>query len=693
MGGRRPKRRKLPLLGPPKDDGQSNRLDQPLTAAQLEAAARKQHDLPRRAQAAARAEHRRRKEASARDMARRKALLPYLEGIRYTDHELGRARRLVDAPPPPDDAFQRDAALDERDKRTRVETARQRTAESRGRLTPGGLCDLPGAEDKASALEVADELDARAGGASTRQRMDLLAEPDDAELLREYSARLLRRVARREAEAERIRVGSAPAKGAASDSTGRFPRFADRTRLAVPEAEPRDRGSAWFLATLARAYDAIWEANGKAGRLPPDEEGDDESALAAPKPRSPPVPDVVADMFWRRQGALAPATAREFVRELEKAERAGCRDAALFAGFLTEVRAEDPLLAMAHARRIAEGLFSLDFKQPRQPLRDGADGRVGQAGLLPQADRCPALAPHPLYTSSELRDLKSTLYDPHAVALLLPRNAVLELLRELCGQEAGAARAREDEIRSRGMSAKAAHERRKRQAKQAASRGSRATTPGSSRRPSLSEAGSDAPTEDPLEQLQLPPEAVEAATTPGRMAENVLSKLEACVLKASDGKERLFRPAPPGSALAFPAVEGTLDRDFCDASLFFEAIADFVENSLPEDVVAYSRGADLPLTNRGDAARRRRSAETSRGAAATRTFRGDESRRRRGRTLDRPRRRDAVVAGTSSTTTTANAWRWSGLSRPPWTTPPQLRICETSYGKPNATRRRPRSTS
>ena len=138
-------------------------------------------------------------------------------------------------------------------------------------------------------------------------------------------------------EAERIRIGAAPspdktllATSSTKVSYDRFSRFAHRCRLAALDYYPvRDRGSQFLLKTLSDAYDAVWQANAAVTAPPPS---DDPNVDVKP-PEIPVVPDVVADMFWRKCGTLAPQQALEFITELEKAERAGA-ESALFAGFL-----------------------------------------------------------------------------------------------------------------------------------------------------------------------------------------------------------------------------------------------------------------------------------------------------------------------------------------------------------------------
>ena len=447
--------------------------------------------LPKDQRALARIQTRKRKEASAVVMSRRKALLPHLEGITYIHDELGKARTSALGkwwPGDPKylvktqlkDYFTEDTRLDESDLKRRRETAERRTLQSSQRLRPGGLWDLPGTADAKKARKVIADLDEEQS-ASTRQRLDLLAEPVDAELLHEYSEKLQKKIKAREEEAERIRIGAAPspdktllATSSTKVSYDRFSRFAHRCRLAALDDYPvRDRGSQFLLKTLSDAYDAVWQANAAVTAPPPS---DDPNVDVKP-PEIPVVPDVVADMFWRKCGTLAPQQALEFITELEKAERAGCRESALFAGFLSETRNEDGLLVLCQARRVAIGLYSLDPSKPTQLIRDGADGRFGQNGLLPQLDQCPLLSAHPLYASPELKDKKSTLYDRNVVRILLPRKAALEIIRELCGQESGAARARQDELNSRGLSARAAREaQKKRKGSQLSQQSSRVST-------------------------------------------------------------------------------------------------------------------------------------------------------------------------------------------------------------------------
>ena len=659
---RRGTKRPLPALGPPPAERRKG-LGEPLDINKLneEARAASTTSLPKQERALARARTRKRKEASAVVMARRKALLPHLEGITFVGDELLRAREaalgtwwpgdpLYLAKTQTRDYFAQDAKLDEADVARRRSTAERRELESRSRLRPGGLWDLPGTADAKKARKVVADL---GDSASTRQRLDLLAEPLDVELLEEYSGRFKRRIDARAAEAERIRVGAAPTGASAlATETGvsydRFSRFAHRCRLqALDDFDapgPRDRGAQFLLSTMDAAYAAVWSANAALNAPPPKEEDDDDLK----PPDIPVVPDVVADMFWRRNGALAPQQAREFLAELEKAERAGCRESALFAGFLSETRSEDGLLVLCQARRVAVGLYSLDPSKPTQPVRDGADGRFGQTGLLPALDQCPLLSAHGLYASPELRDKKSTLYDRNVVRVLLPRRAALEILREVCGQESGAARAREDELNSRGLSARAAAAAQKQRGSQQSSRASTASgtwyfgedrdklaehDPALVKAPHWvrfdvntqrtledafkSEEGGVATSDERtidfgrMEQInarsgirrcvlrdvdeaeplvEFPTELGALAAKPNNIADELLEKLER---EAVNREEVLFIKAPADACLAFAAVHGSVaDKEYVDLARLLESLAEFVESALPDDILAYVRFDD-----------------------------------------------------------------------------------------------------
>ena len=156
---RRGTKRPLPALGPPPAERRKG-LGEPLDINKLneEARAASTTSLPKQERALARARTRKRKEASAVVMARRKALLPHLEGITFVGDELLRAREaalgtwwpgdpLYLAKTQTRDYFAQDAKLDEADVARRRSTAERRELESRSRLRPGGLWDLPGTAD------------------------------------------------------------------------------------------------------------------------------------------------------------------------------------------------------------------------------------------------------------------------------------------------------------------------------------------------------------------------------------------------------------------------------------------------------------------------------------------------------------------------------------------------------------------
>ena len=90
---KRLKRRQLPALGPPPVERRAS-LGEPLDVQKLNEQAREASTstLPKDQRALARIQTRKRKEASAVVMSRRKALLPHLEGITYIHDELGKAR-------------------------------------------------------------------------------------------------------------------------------------------------------------------------------------------------------------------------------------------------------------------------------------------------------------------------------------------------------------------------------------------------------------------------------------------------------------------------------------------------------------------------------------------------------------------------------------------------------------------------
>ena len=194
-----------------------------------------------------------------------------------------------------------------RSTKRRRETAERRVTKFAA-VRPGGLWDLPGTADAKKARKVIADLDEEQS-ASTRQRLDLLAEPVDAELLHEYSEKLQKKIKAREEEAERIRIGAAPspdktllATSSTKVSYDRFSRFAHRCRLAALDDYPvRDRGSQFLLKTLSDAYDAVWQANA-AVTAPPN---DDPNVDVKP-PEIPVVPDVARQRpggsaaRWRR---------------------------------------------------------------------------------------------------------------------------------------------------------------------------------------------------------------------------------------------------------------------------------------------------------------------------------------------------------------------------------------------------------
>jgi len=126
------KKKDLPLLHPWSDRSRS-KLGTPVTLEDLEKAARSQHPMPRRLAAKAREELRQKKAKSARDMAKRKALLPYLEGIQYTDQEVDRVKATIRAEAEAPDTFGRDVrashahwAASELQRWTRGELKRER---------------------------------------------------------------------------------------------------------------------------------------------------------------------------------------------------------------------------------------------------------------------------------------------------------------------------------------------------------------------------------------------------------------------------------------------------------------------------------------------------------------------------------------------------------------------------------------
>ena len=135
--------------------------------------------------------------------------------------------------------------------------------------------------------------------------------------------------------------------------------------------------------------------------------------------------------------------------------------------------------------------------------------------------------------------------------MLLPRVAVEKLLAELCGGEAGAEAARDDEISARGMSAKKAKE----------------------KGFDVVEADEEEPSGD-----------LEGATTPSNQVRQLLAKLEETVLTKYEGERKLFNPAPRGSSLVFPALLNAPfgDLDYCDATtLFATSGAAWTSNSSP----------------------------------------------------------------------------------------------------------------
>ncbi|KAH8049346.1 hypothetical protein JL721_11711 [Aureococcus anophagefferens] len=322
--GKPAKKRPLPLMDPSLSGASLRRskVGTPLSLEDLEKAARSVREPPRRGAARAREALRRKKAESARLMAKRKALLPYLEGIHYNDMEVTRVKR--------------------KDRKLRKVRARELLAADAESLDGSvHVPDVTAAQDKKLRRAMTP-----AESKATQQRTALLKGPDDTVYLTDHSARLLRRMKRKAVEAERVKTGSAPVTSVAADCRsvcGRFPWFGERMKIldygqrADAMAPPRDRGSAWLLATLAFCYDALYDANGRCGapRARPKSKPPRPDAienLHTKKVRPPRVPDVVADAFWRSHGAVAPCVAYEFCAS-SSAEICGCEDSTQFISF------------------------------------------------------------------------------------------------------------------------------------------------------------------------------------------------------------------------------------------------------------------------------------------------------------------------------------------------------------------------
>ena len=74
-----------------------------------------------------------------------------------------------------------------------------------------------------------------------------------------------------------------------------------------------------------------------------------------------------------------------------------------------------------------------------------------------------------------------------------------------------------------------------------------------------------------------------------RRSPMIAEKLER---EAINNQEVLFDEAPPDSILAFPAVYGSTNREYVDFGRLLESLADFIENALPDDILAYVRFDD-----------------------------------------------------------------------------------------------------
>ena len=88
---------------------------------------------------------------------------------------------------------------------------------------------------------------------------------------------------------------------------------------------------------------------------------------------------------------------------------------------------------------------------------------------------------------------------------------------------------------------------------------------------------------------EFPAELGELAANPEAIADELLEKLER---EAINNQEVLFDEAPPDGILAFPAVYGSTNREYVDFGRLLESLADFIENALPDDILAYVRFDD-----------------------------------------------------------------------------------------------------
>lgn len=470
------------------------------------------------------------------ELARRKALLPHLD-------ELARIELRTS------DYLKSIKAID------------LETTASGGDMTVPVWDEIQAREDSKPTLAESGELlpEEGNGANSTLARRQLLAEPTDADMLRNCAKELHQLHLQAAKEDEAKRLGLKLAKTPRSEVYSlcqQYPRFCELLRIkelgaALPAEFDDQRGPSWLVKVTEEVYDALTTAYG-AGR--PGTRQRFALPWATPRP-----PEVAAEYLWRRSGCLAPLISLRLIREINRASLSGSTDALMFQSFLSEHRDVESLAVVLYARGFLETVYSMSLRQVSQRAITRVNGRTGQRGTLPRKEELPLIVAHPTYSSEALQIASSSLFDPSVSSVLLPRAAVGRLARFLVGGRRGAEKAASDELGARAISTCRACD---------SSKGEPA------------DGGANCATKN--------------AAAPGALATMLVERLDTVFYESTNKTARLFSKATAAAKPAFPAIPDNGAKEHSEYAPFeslIQALADIIAQA-PDDLIKFIKFDD-----------------------------------------------------------------------------------------------------